>query len=66
MIRFIALSIMLMALSFSINAQEWVELFKGKNLKGWEQLGGSAEYRVENGEVIGTSKARDAQLLYGD
>lgn len=55
MIRIIALSTMLMAMSLSVNAQEWVELFNGKNLKGWEQLGGSAQYRVENGEVIGTS-----------
>ncbi|MFC2116305.1 DUF1080 domain-containing protein, partial [Bacteroidota bacterium] len=28
----------------------------GKNLKGWEKLDGTAEYRVEDGEVIGTSK----------
>ena len=45
-----------MAAAITLNAQEWVELFNGKNLKGWEQLDGSAEYRVENGEVIGTSK----------
>jgi len=39
-----------------VNAQEWVELFNGKNLKGWKQLDGTAEYLVENGEIIGISK----------
>ena len=52
----IIISILIIAAGFSLNAQEWVELFNGKNLKGWKQLDGSAEYRVENGEVIGTSK----------
>ena len=35
----------------------WQELFNGKNLKGWERLDGSAEFRVENGMIIGISKA---------
>lgn len=57
---------------FSLNAQEWVDLFNGKNLKGWEKLDGKAEYRVENGEVIGTSKTGTpntfmaTKKLYGD
>ena len=45
-----------MIAAVSMNAQEWVELFNGKNLKGLEKLDGSAEYRVENGELIGVSK----------
>ena len=36
-------------------AQEWVELFNGKNLRGWEKLDGTAEFRVENGEIMGVS-----------
>lgn len=48
---------MMMASAITINAQEWVDLFNGKNFKGWEKLDGNAEYRVENGEVIGTSKS---------
>lgn len=66
------LFILLVATGFSLNAQEWVELFNGKNLKGWEQLDGSAEYRVENGEVIGTSMVGTpnsfmaTKKLYGD
>ncbi|MFV0268655.1 MAG: DUF1080 domain-containing protein [Draconibacterium sp.] len=34
----------------------WTDLFNGKNLKGWKVLNGTAEYKVENGEIIGTSK----------
>lgn len=30
-------------------------LFDGKTLDGWEQHGGKAQYRVENGEIVGRS-----------
>jgi len=40
----------------SVCAQEWTELFNDKNLKGWKQLDGNAGYRVEDGQVIGTSR----------
>ena len=50
------LILILAAAVVSMNAQEWVELFNGKNLKGWEKIDGAAEYRVEDGEVIGVSK----------
>lgn len=33
----------------------WVDLFNGTDLSGWEQVNGTAEYRVENGEIIGTT-----------
>jgi len=48
--------LMMLAAAGTLNAQDWVDLFNGKNLKGWEKLDGSAEYRVENAEVIGVSK----------
>jgi hypothetical protein len=51
-----ALILLLMVAAATLNAQEWEDLFNGKNLKGWEKLDGSAEYRVENGEVIGVSR----------
>ncbi|MCL3779013.1 DUF1080 domain-containing protein [Prolixibacteraceae bacterium JC049] len=38
------------------NNEDWVTLFNGENLKGWKKLNGTAEYRVENGMIIGTSK----------
>lgn len=32
-------------------------LFDGKTLEGWTVLNGTAEYTVENGEIVGTSKS---------
>lgn len=34
----------------------WKQIFDGKTLNGWEQKGGAAKYRVENGELIGTTQ----------
>ncbi len=34
----------------------WVDLFNGKNLKGWKVIGGSAEFMVQDGVIVGTSK----------
>lgn len=33
----------------------WVQLFNGKDLDGWVQRGGKAKYRVEDGQIIGSS-----------
>ena len=33
----------------------WKNLFNGKDLAGWKQLNGQAKYRVQNGEIIGTT-----------
>ncbi len=33
----------------------WTPLLNGSSLDGWIQRGGAAKYRVENGEVVGTS-----------
>jgi len=50
-------TLLLLTISFiGTDAQTWESLFNGKNLKGWEKLDGTAQYRVENGEVIGTSR----------
>lgn len=35
----------------------WVSLFDGKTLDGWEQHSGKAEYRVEEGAVVGKTVA---------
>jgi len=72
MIKCKVLILIMMAAAITVNAQEWEELFNGKNLKGWEKLDGSAEYRIENGEVIGTSRTRTpntfmaTKKVYGD
>ncbi len=31
----------------------WFNLFNGKNLDGWEQKDGAANYTIENGEIVG-------------
>ncbi len=33
----------------------WIELFNGRNLDGWQQLNGTATYKVVDGEIIGTT-----------
>jgi hypothetical protein len=66
------LIVLMMAAAVTLHAQEWTDLFNGKNLKGWEKLDGLAEYRVENGEVIGISKTGTpntflaTKKMYGD
>lgn len=39
----------------TISAQQWSNLFNGKNLSGWKQLNGKAKYTIENGEIVGTT-----------
>lgn len=36
-------------------AGDWVSLFDGKTLDGWEQLNGKAKYEVKDGTIVGTS-----------
>jgi hypothetical protein len=31
----------------------WQKLFNGRNLLGWQKLGGEAHFRVEDGQIIG-------------
>ena len=51
---------------------QWVNLFNGKNLNGWTRLNGTAEYRVEDGAIVGTSKMNTpntflaTKKMYGD
>ncbi len=37
------------------NAQNWTNLFDGKTLNGWKRLAGTAEYKVEDGTIVGTT-----------
>ncbi|MCM4167129.1 hypothetical protein KCTC52924_02706 [Arenibacter antarcticus] len=51
--------VLLLAMIFSaasIHAQNWTNMFNGKNLEGWEIKQGSAEYKVDGNEIIGYSK----------
>ena len=49
--------LLMFAVSGSASAQDdgFMDLFNGKNLDGFEQLGGQAKYRVENGVIVGES-----------
>uniref|UniRef100_UPI000EB26EDF family 16 glycoside hydrolase n=1 Tax=Flavisolibacter nicotianae TaxID=2364882 RepID=UPI000EB26EDF len=42
-------------LGSSQTSSGWKPLFNGKDLSGWKQLNGRARYRVENGEIVGTT-----------
>ena len=41
----------------SLHAADFVDLFNGKDLDGWEQHSGKAEYRVEDGTIVGKTVA---------
>src|ERR1700694_5316478 len=48
------------AISFSIviaqkNSVGWQTLFDGKSLNGWKRLTGTADYKVENGAIVGAT-----------
>src|SRR6056300_499250 len=47
-------------LSSSISAQgaSWTSLFNGKDFNNFEQLNGNAEYRIEEGAMVGISKLK--------
>jgi hypothetical protein len=36
--------------------QEWQALFDGHSFDGWTQRGGKAEYRVEDGQIVGETR----------
>ncbi|MCU0646012.1 MAG: DUF1080 domain-containing protein, partial [bacterium] len=39
-----------------LGSDGWQNLFNGKNLKNWEVLNGTAEFKIEGGAIIGISK----------
>ena len=51
---------------------KWENLFDGETLQGWETKNGWAEYRVENGAIVGKSVAKSPNTflatkeVYGD
>jgi hypothetical protein len=72
-IRGIILITALVITSLDCFAQEkWKELFNGKDLTGWKQMGGKAKYEAKNGEIVGTTVADEPNSFlttaenYGD
>lgn len=53
----VTLSILFLVIALHSGAQQWQQLFNGKDLKGWKQLGGLATYQVKNGEIQGVTVA---------
>lgn len=51
------LSLCVAALATSLQAADFVPLFNGRDLEGWEQHSGKAEYRVEDGAIVGKTVA---------
>jgi hypothetical protein len=70
------LSTIAFATTFTLHTQAaeggFVKLFDGKTLEGWEQHSGTAEYRVEDGAVVGKTVANTGNSFlctkkkYGD
>jgi hypothetical protein len=46
-------ALILFAAAFARAEEGFIPLFNGKNLEGWEQHSGAAEYRVEDGAIVG-------------
>ncbi|GAC1384807.1 MAG: DUF1080 domain-containing protein [Ginsengibacter sp.] len=36
-------------------SSDWQQLFDGKSLNGWKRVAGKADYKVENGNIVGTT-----------
>ena len=72
-IKLIILPLMAFLLSCnSVDQGNWIPLFNGEDLSEFEQLGGEALYRVENGTIIGATVPNtgnsfmSTRKLYGD
>lgn len=39
----------------SAQTEKWTPIFDGKTLNGWVPKGGKAEYKVKNGEIVGST-----------
>jgi len=70
------LSILIFFISISTTAQTssagWQNLFNGKDLTGWKRLGGTADFKVEDGVIVGRTVANSRNTFlvtekeYGD
>ena len=49
------LAMLLIAIMTPNTHAQWVDLFDGKTLSGWKAEGGSAEYEVKDGMIVGTT-----------
>jgi hypothetical protein len=73
MLRYLFVFVFLMSTAAAFSQDGgFVELFNGKDLNGWEQAGGNALYRVEDGAIVGQAVANTpnsflcTKKLYGN
>jgi hypothetical protein len=52
----LAFAIVVLLPFFLLAGDNYTDLFNGKNLKGWKVLNGTAEYKINGEEIVGTSK----------
>jgi hypothetical protein len=50
------LFVVLICTSMYAGGKEWTNLFNGKNLDGWKVLNGTAEFKADNGRIVGIFK----------
>ena len=50
-------TLLVAVISGCVSNDGWTDLFNGKDFTGWVKLNGDAEYIIENGEIVGISKA---------
>lgn len=68
----LTLSAVLCCATLSAQSESWISLFDGESLKGWEQVGGKATYKVVDGAIVGTTKPNTpnsflcTERTYGD
>ena len=53
--RFLRISFLLMFSAAAALPADWVKLFDGKSLNGWEVHSGVATYKAEKGAIVGTA-----------
>jgi len=69
--RFVAASCFILTGSCQ-PADEWTNLFDGKSLNGWQKVAGDAEYKIEDGAIVGITVANTPNTFlitdqeYGD
>ena len=49
------LSSLLLSIGLFAQQSGWTNLFDGKTLNGWKKLAGTADYKVEDGAIVGTT-----------
>jgi hypothetical protein len=51
----VLLALTLFYFSGAQTSDKWIDLFDGKTLDGWKKGAGDADYKVENGTIVGTT-----------